>query len=60
MGIVGLSVVLVNTVIDFLIFWDDSIDTSVIPCSSVTIIFLIYIPTVINYNVHLCVFLWGV
>ena len=59
MGIVGFMLILVNTVIDFLLFWDNGLDSYVIPCSAISILILLQIPTVINYNVLLYMFLWS-
>ena len=59
MGILGFMVVLFNNIIEFLIFWHAKRDQHVIPCTYVSIIFLIYIPTVINYSILLCVTLWA-
>ena len=60
MGIVGFVLIVINTIIDFLLFWDNSIETHVIPCTAISIIVLMQIPTVISFNLLLYMFLWAV
>lgn len=58
MGLLGFTVVLWNNIIDFLLFWHSSSSDVLIPCNYISLIYLIYIPTVINYSIFLCGCLW--